>query len=71
MQPMYYVCITSVLRLTGCSQAQDQLLRERRQWPASRRRIDFRHTPGTGPLDTIASAAVERDDGSNDGSGDV
>src|ERR1700733_1171679 len=57
---------TYVLHRTGCSQAQDQLLREGRQWPDSCRRIDFRHTSGAGPLDAIASAAVERGDGSDD-----
>ena len=59
MQPMYW-------RSARCSQAEDQLLREGRQWPDSCRRIDFRHTSGAGPLDAIASAAVERGDGSDD-----
>src|ERR1700721_2997739 len=57
---------TYVLHRTGCSQAQDQLLREGRQWPDSCRRIDFRHTSGAGPLDAIAAAAVERGNGSDD-----
>src|SRR5580698_10130687 len=57
---------TYVLHRTGCSQAQDQLLREGRQWPDSCRSIDFRHTSGAGPLDALASAAVERGDGSDD-----
>src|SRR3984885_16268175 len=57
---------TYVLHRTGCSQAQDQLLREGRQWPDSRRGFDFRHASGPGPLDAIAPAAVERGDGSDD-----
>ena len=59
MQPMYYIGL-------DVSQAQDQLLREGRLWPDSRRGIDFRHTPGTGPLDAIVAAAVGRGDGSDD-----
>src|SRR6202008_137135 len=57
---------TYVLHRTGCSQAEDQLLREGRQWPDSRRRIDFRHASGTGPLDALAATAVECGDGSDD-----
>src|SRR5579862_3814727 len=57
---------TYVLHRPGCSQAEDQLLREGRQRPDSRRGLDFRHTSGVGPLDAIASAAVERGNGSDD-----
>src|SRR5271154_1720745 len=35
---------TYVLHRTGCSQAEDQLLREGPQWPASRRRLAARDT---------------------------
>src|ERR1700733_2617130 len=54
---------TYVLHRTGCSQAEDQLLREGRQRPDSRQRIDFRHTSGPGPLNASAVAAVERSNG--------
>src|ERR1700691_6006680 len=57
---------TYVLHWPGCSQAEDQLLREGRQRPDSRRGFDFRHTSGSGSLDAIAAAAVERSDGSDD-----
>ena len=57
IQPMY------VLHRTGCSQAEDQLLREGRQRPDSRRRIDFRHTSGAGRLDASASAAARTSSG--------
>src|SRR5579863_7218693 len=57
---------TYVLHRPGCSQAQDQLLRESQQRPDSRRGIDFRYTPGSRPLDENASPGVERGDGSDD-----
>ncbi len=56
MEPMYYI---------GCSQAEDQLLREGQRWQGLRRRIASRHTHGPGPLDENAATAVERGDGSD------
>src|SRR5260370_7316854 len=56
MEPMYYI---------GCSQAEDQLLREGQRWQGLRRRIASRHTHGPGPLDENAATTVERGDGSD------
>src|ERR1700720_2937769 len=54
-----------VLHRTGCSQEDDQLLRERWQWHDSRRRHDSRHTLRSGSLDENTAPAVDRGDGSH------
>src|SRR6266436_848465 len=54
-----------VLPRTGCSQENDQLLREGWKRQRSRRRCHFRHTRGSGQMDEDASAAVDSGDGSH------
>src|ERR1700722_6855063 len=54
-----------VLHWPGCSQENDQLLREGRQRPHSRARHDSRHSIGPGPMDENPSAAVDGGDGSD------
>src|SRR6266851_4686883 len=54
-----------VLHPLGCSQEDDQLLREGRQRPHPRRRHDSRHTIGSGHVDEDAAAAVDSGDGSD------
>src|ERR1700719_94898 len=56
---------TYVLHRAGCSQAEDQLLREGQRWQGVLRRIALRHAPGPGRLDENTAAAVERGDGSD------
>src|SRR6266850_2437710 len=52
-----------VLHRVGCSEEDDQLLREGRQRRHSRRRYDSRHTLWPGPLDENTAAAVDSGDG--------
>src|SRR5713226_3575997 len=54
-----------VLHRFGCSQENDQLLREGRQWPYLRRRLDTRHATRPGHVDEDASAAVDGGHGSD------
>src|SRR5258708_6934924 len=54
-----------VLHRFGCSQENDQLLREGRQWPYLRRRLDTRHAIDSGPVDEDASPAVDSGYGSD------
>src|SRR5882724_1732539 len=55
-----------VLHRIGCSQENDQLLREGWKRHRSRRRCHSRHTMGSGPMDEDASAAVDSGHGSYD-----
>src|SRR5438874_12311791 len=57
---------TYVLHRTGCSQENDQLLRQGCERSGSPSRPDRSNTLGTGRLDEDASATLERGDGSND-----
>src|SRR6266851_7120388 len=54
-----------VLHRFGCSQENDQLLREGRQWPYLRSRFDTRHTIDAGHVDEDASPAVDSGHGSD------
>src|SRR6266478_5514376 len=54
-----------VLHRFGCSQENDQLLREGRQWPYLRRRFDTRHAIDSGHVDEDASPAVDSGHGSD------
>src|SRR5713226_4312839 len=54
-----------VLHRFGCSQENDQLLREGRQWPYLRRRLDTRHATRPGHVDEDASTAVDGGHGSD------
>src|SRR5215469_2720520 len=55
---------TYVLHRPGCSQADDQLLREGRQWQDSRRGIDSGYPFGSGSLAKNTPTAMECSDGS-------
>src|SRR5256884_7659232 len=57
---------TYVLHRTGCSQEDDQLLRQGCERSGSPGRPDRSNTLGTGRLDEDASAALDRSHGSND-----
>src|SRR5580692_7594102 len=50
---------TYVLHRTGCTQEDDQLLREGWQWRDSRRRDTAGHALGPGRLDENSAAAVD------------
>jgi hypothetical protein len=54
-----------VLRRTGCSQEDDQLLREGHEWPHLRRRFFSRDTLRSGSMDENTTAAVDGGDGSD------
>src|SRR5712692_11414210 len=54
-----------VLHRPGCSQENDQLLREGWKRPDSRRGRDSRNTIRLGPLDEDSAAAVDGSDGSH------
>src|SRR6266853_5799180 len=54
-----------VLHRFGCSQENDQLLREGRQWTYLCRRFDTRHAIDSGHVDEDASAAVDGGHGSD------
>src|SRR5438128_9715060 len=57
---------TYVLHRTGCSQEDDQLLRQGCERSGSPGRPDRSNTLGTGRLDEDASATLDRSHGSND-----
>src|SRR2546428_5441289 len=57
---------TYVLHRTGCSQEDDQLLRQGCERSGSPGRPDRSNTLGTGRLDEDSSATLDRGDGSND-----
>src|SRR2546425_7575743 len=57
---------TYVLHRTGCSQEDDQLLRQGCERSGSAGRPDRSNTLGTGRLDEDASATLDRSHGSND-----
>src|SRR5712691_6561720 len=57
---------TYVLHRTGCSQEDDQLLRQGCQRSGSPARPGGSHTLGTGQLDEDTSATLDGGDGSND-----
>src|SRR5213596_2681437 len=57
---------TYVLHRTGCSQEDDQLLRQGCEWSGSPGRKSWGDTLGTGHLDEDSSAALDSCDGSND-----
>src|ERR1700746_164941 len=57
---------TYVLHRAGCSQEDDQLLRERCERPDSARRTDRSNTATTGRMDEDASAALDGCNGSHD-----
>src|SRR6266700_5440120 len=57
---------TYVLRRTGCSQEDDQLLRQGCKRSGSPRRRSWGNSLGTGRLDEDASATLDGSDGSND-----
>src|SRR5579862_9044984 len=54
-----------VLHWPGCSQENDQLLREGRQRPHSLPGINSRHPTGPGSVDENTSAAVDGGDGTD------
>ena len=59
--PPWNLCIT----WTGCTQEDDQLLREGQQWRGSFGRIESRYTLCPGSLEENAAAAVECGNGSD------
>src|SRR6267143_5946098 len=54
-----------VLHRFGCSQENDRLLREGRQWPYPRSRFTTRHTSSVGHVDENTSPAVDGGHGSD------